>query len=347
MGDFLYQAREKCQLYVRLPDLKRKYQVLLNEKPSFSRNYNLWQLESEINFTRFRWDSIKIPPLAFSQVHRVVNTEATKEEVFIDESVPKFSQVLTPNSLPDATSDSTLDCDSISGSKIDLVNGLNGFLRSTSKMEDSANSIGDFIVSPSEEIESVPANDDDEDDYLDLKLIPQFLFVETEEDDDCLDFELLISSFFFYEEEDLPDDVNFQTTEVMSTDSSCEKHQSLKELVINHRKLLCKDCSPILLDYSRVLFDRGKRFVVIGSYPCCVRRISTFCFDSCSIVFNGLIIKMVDYHEIFSSKIVNKDGYQPDWLFSELTVGISAEGGVSSLLGRCSIKCFKGLSVTK
>ncbi|KAI3875872.1 hypothetical protein MKX03_001521 [Papaver bracteatum] len=247
MGDFLYQPREKFQLYVRLLDLKRKYQVLLNEKPSFSRNYNLWQLESEINFTRFMWDSIKIPPLAFSQVHRVVNTEATKEEVFIDESVPKFSQVLTPNSLPDATSDSTLDCDSISGSKTDLVNGLNGFLRSTSKIEDSANSIGDFIVSPSEEIESVPT---DEDDSLDLKLIPQFLFVETEEDDDFLYLELLIPSFFFDEEEDLPDEVNFKTTEVMITDSSCEKHQSLKELVINHRKLLCKDCLPILSDYS-------------------------------------------------------------------------------------------------
>ncbi|KAI3880951.1 hypothetical protein MKX03_016119, partial [Papaver bracteatum] len=208
MGDYLYRARAKCQLYVQLLDLKRKYQVLLNEKPSFNRNYNLWQLESQINFTRFRWDAITIPPLAFSQVHRIVNTAATKEEGFIDESVPKLSQVITPISIPDATSDSTLDCDSISGSKTDLVNGL----RSTSNIEDSAISMGDFTVSPTEEITSVSTEVDDEDE---LELIPQFFFVEIEEDDDSLDFEMLIVSFFFQEEEDLPDEVNFKPTEVM------------------------------------------------------------------------------------------------------------------------------------
>ncbi|XP_026402465.1 uncharacterized protein LOC113298035 isoform X1 [Papaver somniferum] len=97
---------------------------------------------------------------------------------------------------------------------------------------------------------------------------------EEEEDDGCLDFDLLIPSFFFYEEEDLSDEVSFHPNEVRGTYSSCEKHQSLKELVIHHSGLLSKDCSPILSDYSRSIFDRevhvdGKLFVELPESIAC------------------------------------------------------------------------------
>ncbi|KAI3892932.1 hypothetical protein MKX03_006902, partial [Papaver bracteatum] len=192
MGDYLYRARAKYQIYVHILNLKRKYQDLLNDVPSISRNYRLWEINYQISIANLRWESIKLPPLEEQFVHRVLNTEDKKEdEVFSKELMPEFSQVLTPNSLPAATSDSTLDSDSIPGSKPDLVNGLNGFLRSTSKIEDSVISMGDFTISPTEEITSVSTEVDDEDE---LELIPQFFFVEIKEDDDSLDLEFFIPS---------------------------------------------------------------------------------------------------------------------------------------------------------
>ncbi|XP_026406010.1 uncharacterized protein LOC113301450 [Papaver somniferum] len=157
---------------------------------------------------------------------------------------------------------------------------------------------------------------------------------EEEANEDCHDFELLIPSFFFYEEGDLSDEMNFQTRKVRGTLDSCEKFQSLNDLVINHNKLIGKNCSPILSDYSRILFDRGKGLVVIGRYPCCVRSIYKFYFDlvtSFSVVFNGLIILRVDYDKKLASKMINDYGYQSYWLFSESMVGMSAEGGISSI----------------
>ncbi|KAI3851274.1 hypothetical protein MKX03_002262 [Papaver bracteatum] len=237
MGSILYLAREKFQLYNHLLDLERRYQDLLNDVPSPSRNYDLLQTEYIINFTKLRWKSIYIPPLE-DQFVPLVNTESTKkEEVFIDELVPEFSQDLTPNSLPNAT----LDFESICGSNTDSDEG--GFLRSTSNTEDSAISIVDFTVSPSEEIKSIPTDFEDE-------------------HDDSINFELLIPLFFFDEEEELSDVVNFQASEVTSNKGSCKKLQSLKDFVSGHNKVFGKNRFVLPSDYSGSIFDRGKYAVV-------------------------------------------------------------------------------------
>lgn len=67
-------------------------------------------------------------------------------------------------------------------------------------------------------------------------MIPQFFFVETEEDGDCIDYEFLIPSFFFDEEDDWPDALNCQSKEVMSPEVA--KPECSKELVISHSKLV-------------------------------------------------------------------------------------------------------------
>ncbi|KAI3885489.1 hypothetical protein MKX03_030565 [Papaver bracteatum] len=305
MGDYLYRARAKYQIYVHILDLKRKYQDLLNDVPSVSRNYRLWETNYQISIANLRWESIKLPPLEEKFVHRTVNTEAKKkDEVFSAEMMPEFNQVLTPNSLPDATSDLTLDSDSILGSKHDLVNGLNGFLRSTSKIEDSVISMSDFTVSPTEEITSISTEVDDEDE---LELIPQFLFVEIEENDDRLDFEFLIPSFFFQEEEDLTAKVNFQTIAVLSY----VKLQISKEFASGNNNVNSKNNFSLLPNYTRLLFDRGKDFKLIKRF-CYLAGIYKFGYDaitSCSFALYVYSILMDECNGISVSELLSKNGY--------------------------------------
>ncbi|KAI3889154.1 hypothetical protein MKW92_022835, partial [Papaver armeniacum] len=155
--DYWYRVKAKNEAYNHFLDLQTQYRDLSNEVSSWSINRELWRLHNEISWARVSWESIQVPLFEEQFVNKVRNTEATKNEgeVFIEDSVAEFSQDLTPNSLPAAISDSTLDFDSISGSKTDSSKGLHGFLKSTSNIEYSVISIGDFIVSPYEEIKSI------------------------------------------------------------------------------------------------------------------------------------------------------------------------------------------------
>ncbi|KAI3949254.1 hypothetical protein MKW92_030575, partial [Papaver armeniacum] len=190
--DYWYRVKAKNEAYNHFLDLQTQYRDLSNEVSSWSINRELWRLYNEISWARFSWESIQVPPFEEQFVNRVQNTEATKneEEVFIEDSVAEFSEDITPNSASVAIIDSILHSDPISGSKIDSDKGLNGFSKSTSTIEESTISIGDFTVSTFEEIKSIPTGVVEEgdsidfvDDSSDLQLIPLFFFVENDVDD--------------------------------------------------------------------------------------------------------------------------------------------------------------------
>ncbi|XP_026402829.1 uncharacterized protein LOC113298324 isoform X2 [Papaver somniferum] len=188
MDNFLHLATERAGAYLHYLDLKSMYSELLNDVYSPSRNYHLSQLESQISFTKLRWESIHIPPSVMTQlasIQGVKEPQQNQAELHSEEPTEEEAMV------PEAT-------------KIDEL------------FVDDASIVDSF-------------------DSLD-ELIPQFFFVE-EEDDNSLNFELLIPSFLFDEEE----------------------HSFDKELVFRHNNLYGKSRFSLLFDASRGIFDRGKR----------------------------------------------------------------------------------------
>ncbi|XP_026424257.1 uncharacterized protein LOC113320566 [Papaver somniferum] len=309
MGSISYLVREKAEAYLYFLDLKRRYSELLNDVPSPSQNYHLTQSESLISFAKLRWESIYIPPLEEQFVPGVVNTEATKkEEVFIDELVPEFSQGLTPISLPDATSDSSFYSDS--------DEGLTWFLRSTSNIEDAVNSIVDFMVSPYEEIKSIPTGVDEEKESLELELIPSFFFVEREDDA-------------------LIDAVSSQFTEIDKA--------SLNDFDSNNRLNMGQVCFSILPDYTRLLFDRGKDLKLIKRFSY-LAEIYEFGFDSitsCSFALYVCSILMTNDNDNCVHELVKKLGYQSAWPINESIMGMLVEVVLLVLKGCCLIQCMR------
>ncbi|KAI3881508.1 hypothetical protein MKX03_035586, partial [Papaver bracteatum] len=181
--DVMAQLMAKFDTYIHLLDLERKRKELLEDVTSPTRGLNLLLIEYLISSAKRKLESL-LPKSKNEIVDEVGDLEVTKEEeVFIDEFVPEFNQDLPQNSLLDASSDSTLDSDSGCQTDSTSVKGLNGFLRSTSNIEAAVISIGDFMVSPYEEISSNSTGVVEEVDSLDLELIPQFFFVKNDADD--------------------------------------------------------------------------------------------------------------------------------------------------------------------
>ncbi|XP_026388190.1 uncharacterized protein LOC113283219 [Papaver somniferum] len=115
-------------------------------------------MEYLISIAKSKWESFLPPKSEAEIIDEVVNLESMnkEEEVFVDELVFEFSEKVTPNFVPDATIDSTLDSDSVFGSKTDSDKGLNEFPKSTSNIEDLPTSFSEFTVSPPKEIKSIP-----------------------------------------------------------------------------------------------------------------------------------------------------------------------------------------------
>lgn len=177
-------------------------------------------------------------------------------------------------------------------------------------------------------------------------IIPSYLF---EELDDSLDLEW-IPSFFFKEQEEsvnldpqeekpIPNSSNsicikgsltavffsnrisfFNNHNQQTLWGSWENHELFRELMLSHNKLSGTICFPLLLDYSRLLFDRGKGFLLMGKHPCWVRSCSKFCIDlltSGFVIFNGSIILLVLCNKKIASKMVSIHGYESNSLFND------------------------------
>ncbi|XP_026439602.1 uncharacterized protein LOC113338384 [Papaver somniferum] len=169
--------------------------------------------------------------------------------------------------------------------ELDLILNLLGIdPHQSSNMEESPDSIGDFTVSPSEEIKSTSIGVDEKKDSLELAYVPPFFLAENEADSstDVVSFEFKETSEVTVNDFDRNNHINTEINGfsklspvtfdnmkdiemqfcVKISEKNFDISANLMKLFLLHNKLLRKDCVGLRRDDTRSLFDRGKCTVI-------------------------------------------------------------------------------------
>ncbi|XP_026402187.1 uncharacterized protein LOC113297817 [Papaver somniferum] len=278
MGDIWYLVREKFQLYNHLLDMKRRYQDILNDAPSPSRNYHLSQTEYLINFTKHRWESIYIPPLADQFVHGVANTKMVE----VKEQFDDLASTMLTKEVFYSTVESYFgkkNCnreDPVGASKITST---------SSDEDDPTKSIGicdlistsvaqpfdseDFGIVISEKADSIPTSVqlDSSSQVLNRvesqKVNSNFAGAVKEKDGsfDCVNFPVIETAKIDVKEFTWINQIKIGEVNYPFLDFHFNKFEKnleyLKELLcISYNKSNCEDCCSIHLNVTRSLFDQ-------------------------------------------------------------------------------------------
>ncbi|RZC69733.1 hypothetical protein C5167_032857 [Papaver somniferum] len=283
MGDIWYLVREKFQLYNHLLDMKRRYQDILNDAPSPSRNYHLSQTEYLINFTKHRWESIYIPPLADQFVHGVANTKMVE----VKEQFDDLASTMLTKEVFYSTVESYFgkkNCnreDPVGASKITST---------SSDEDDPTKSIGicdlistsvaqpfdseDFGIVISEKADSIPTSVqlDSSSQVLNRvesqKVNSNFAGAVKEKDGsfDCVNFPVIETAKIDVKEFTWINQIKIGEVNYPFLDFHFNKFEKnleyLKELLcISYNKSNCEDCCSIHLNVTRSLFDQDFWFL--------------------------------------------------------------------------------------
>ncbi|XP_026406422.1 uncharacterized protein LOC113301809 [Papaver somniferum] len=281
MGSISYLVREKFQLYNHLLDLKRRYQDILNDVPSPSRNYHLSQTGYLINFTKKRWESIYIPPLEEQFVHGVVNTKMVE----VKEQSDDLASTMLTKEVFYATMEKYF------GKKNCSHEDPEGDSKITSKSsdeEDPTKSIGidyliptsdseDFSVVTSEEAKSIPTSVqlDSSSQVLNrvesqkVSSISAGAVKDNDGSSDYLNFPFNETAKIDVKDFALMNQIKIGEVNYSSLDFHFNKfekkfanHEDLKKFNTSYG--ICVDCCSFLLDITRSLFDReGDRFLFL------------------------------------------------------------------------------------
>lgn len=166
---------------------------------------------------------------------------------------------------------------------------------------------------------STPLEEEDID-SLDLELIPQFFFAETEDADSLTGLSLL------FEEVENPEIMEFSKLNPVRPDKMNDgKTESSKDL-ITHLKLNCKIYLYLHLEFTRSIFDRGKLFA------------------------RSVLID--DTKRKFVYELGLRDGYRFNWSFMDSIANVLVKNGDTAGGGKLFVKmlqwdimCFKNKGV--